>query len=658
MPEAGLTTVADRIRKQVKSRLDGHLSSGDAFVVSVYGEWGIGKTRCLKDIFAGFERELQQQLTTTTRDASSPLVVPVLFDPWQYEHEEHLVIPLLKTIEHKLGAVEEALPRDLPREVGQSLKSAALVLGDTAVALLSGFKFKFAPLKEFTGIDVELTPKEVFETNRAATERRKKPQATTKSKQRLDDLARRESLYFDVRAALGSLTNDSAPRLRLVVLIDDLDRCLPEKAIQVLESVKLFLNVAGFSFVIAVDDEVVERGISHRYRDYARADRAGAMASTPISGAEYLEKIVHLPVHLQRWTADEASAFLRSAYPRLFLRAKDEAGADEKRPRDAGTAQEGKRAPSPSSGSPDGIRADELVTLAITSVPLVPRKLIRLAEALEFFHDQFLEAGAQPYWQPLHAARLVALQQLYPSLYRLIRLRPARYWRLFELVRNEFGEPSVVNGKPLHVLRKEFGERARPEVAEPETAGAASTSTIGQRRAETDTLREQLTLLEVVDEVGRQRGSPDPLLLFAAATNSPERHPERIGSGLNIDSFARLYINGMAPAPQAAPPLRADDSEQVTPVTDSEMFLSVLTRADTVGRREYLASHNLGGGRLPDAVLDELLTRLSEPSSAVRLTDIGWLKDVSSLMSREQFLSLYQTHDVLARIMTGQGGQA
>ncbi|MCA9712937.1 MAG: hypothetical protein KDK70_44340, partial [Myxococcales bacterium] len=43
-------------------------------------------------------------------------------------------------------------------------------------------------------------------------------------------------------------------RLDLLFLVDDLDRCLPEKAVEVLEAIKLFLEVPGCAFVIGVDD--------------------------------------------------------------------------------------------------------------------------------------------------------------------------------------------------------------------------------------------------------------------------------------------------------------------------------------------------------------------------------------------------------------------
>ena len=48
---------------------------------------------------------------------------------------------------------------------------------------------------------------------------------------------------------------------RLIVFVDDLDRCLPEKAVEVLEAIKLFLEVKGVVFVLGMDQEIVRRGI-------------------------------------------------------------------------------------------------------------------------------------------------------------------------------------------------------------------------------------------------------------------------------------------------------------------------------------------------------------------------------------------------------------
>ena len=107
-------------------------------------------------------------------------------------------------------------------------------------------------------------------------------------------------------------------------------------------------------------------------------------------------------------------------------------------------------------------RSEDLAKLVFDAIPLVPRKLIRLAESLEFQHRHFSDLRALDLWQPLHAARVVALQQLYPALYRHLRLRANRYWRMFELRRDDYGEPAIEGGMTLHELREGFKRRAKP----------------------------------------------------------------------------------------------------------------------------------------------------------------------------------------------------
>ena len=59
-----------------------------------------------------------------------------------------------------------------------------------------------------------------------------------------------------------SYTNEG----KLVIFVDDLDRCLPENAITVLESLKLFIGHAHCIFVLGMDHYIVEEGIGLRYQ--------------------------------------------------------------------------------------------------------------------------------------------------------------------------------------------------------------------------------------------------------------------------------------------------------------------------------------------------------------------------------------------------------
>src|SRR5262249_43169714 len=83
----------------------------------------------------------------------------------------------------------------------------------------------------------------------------------------------------------------------LVVVIDDLDRCLPEKALQVLEAIKLFLDVPGVVFLLAVDREVIERAVTAKYEP-TKSDTATDRLAAVSQAESYLEKLIHLPFGL------------------------------------------------------------------------------------------------------------------------------------------------------------------------------------------------------------------------------------------------------------------------------------------------------------------------------------------------------------------------
>src|SRR5262249_59712508 len=77
---------------------------------------------------------------------------------------------------------------------------------------------------------------------------------------------------------------------RMVVVIDDLDRCEPEKAVEMLQAINLLLNFESFIVVMGIDARIVTRAIEKHYRDLLGP--AGA------SGYEYLDKIVKIPFRI------------------------------------------------------------------------------------------------------------------------------------------------------------------------------------------------------------------------------------------------------------------------------------------------------------------------------------------------------------------------
>jgi KAP family P-loop domain len=99
---------------------------------------------------------------------------------------------------------------------------------------------------------------------------------------------------------------------RIVVFVDDLDRCLPERALDVLESMKLFFDLDGFVFVVGLDREIVQEVVETKYRRRETAD--GGTGGVRFSGEEYVKKIFQLPFPLAPVPLAELHTFLEAAY--------------------------------------------------------------------------------------------------------------------------------------------------------------------------------------------------------------------------------------------------------------------------------------------------------------------------------------------------------
>lgn len=89
----------------------------------------------------------------------------------------------------------------------------------------------------------------------------------------------------------------------LVVLIDDLDRCLPEKVLDILQAVRLFLSVKGAAFVLATDERVVRDAVRLRYPQASEASETDLPQ-------EYLEKIVQIPLRIPHLGPAEVETYL------------------------------------------------------------------------------------------------------------------------------------------------------------------------------------------------------------------------------------------------------------------------------------------------------------------------------------------------------------
>jgi len=97
----------------------------------------------------------------------------------------------------------------------------------------------------------------------------------------------------------------------LVILIDDLDRCNPDRIIETLEAIKLFLSVPKTTFIIAMDENIISYSIK---RKYPQLSEEGINVST-----DYIEKIVQLPIKIAELAESDVKNYMLLLIAEMFL---------------------------------------------------------------------------------------------------------------------------------------------------------------------------------------------------------------------------------------------------------------------------------------------------------------------------------------------------
>lgn len=259
--------------------------SDPQFSIGIFGGWGSGKTTLMQAI--------KRQLDDHT--------VQVWFNAWRYEKEEHLIVPLLDVLRDELVSWADEKGPGVERSKtarDQALKAAAAV-GKATRALVAGLSVKLKlPVVE-VNVDAD---KALAEWGKNRSEDDNEAARTPQSPYHASFKALKESLgHFTTR-------NDAEREQHIVIFIDDLDRCMPANALQVLESMKLFFDQAGVVFVVGLDQRVVEAAIDWQYRRSDAAAESGVGA--PISGTEYLKKLFQVPFALPEVSPGQLDGFL------------------------------------------------------------------------------------------------------------------------------------------------------------------------------------------------------------------------------------------------------------------------------------------------------------------------------------------------------------
>jgi Cdc6-like AAA superfamily ATPase len=367
--------------------------------IGVYGPWGSGKTSFLS-------------MVTEHLEISG--AAPIWFHAWRYDQEEHLWAALLQTVLTKApidgglwrrAAVRLGIWKDtinFGRGLLLNLKIFGPILRIVFVMLVIAFAMVWkTPIESAISVlpkGIEFSPFWTKLTLGVLAFIAARPDQLLKlfdTRLGLDLNAFRRNRTFREHIAFldefqdefQRITKRISPARPLVIIIDDLDRCLPEKAIGVLEAVKQFLDVPNSVFLIALDPQIIERAILAKYKDTLNSDEADTQTgSLALLSAAYIDKIVQLPL-----TLPKVDDFHILRYTEGLL-------------------------------SPQELKP--CAGVFVKGISFNPRRIKRALRVFVFLHELVREEPASEVLDALLLAKLVLIQHEFPKVYDELVRRP------------------------------------------------------------------------------------------------------------------------------------------------------------------------------------------------------------------------------------------
>lgn len=264
--------------------------------IGVFGLWGAGKSTLLKLIQSDIPTENSRY-------------VCVQINAWMFEGYEDAKSALMEAL---LKELEEQKPfedvktkiRDLIKRV-DIFKIGTKLLSYGAPAIASIATGNPLPILLNVAHDA---PELADQIKTAATSVQNFKDDYLKDKESTVDNVRKFKEEFQLMLESTNVDN-------VIVLIDDLDRCSPDRIIDTLEAIKLFLSVERTTFIIAADETVIEYAIR---KNYPPVDGSNVELST-----EYIEKIIQLPIHIPELSSKDIENYLLLLVAQKYLSESD-----------------------------------------------------------------------------------------------------------------------------------------------------------------------------------------------------------------------------------------------------------------------------------------------------------------------------------------------
>jgi photosystem II stability/assembly factor-like uncharacterized protein len=296
-------------------------------VISLQARWGMGKSSVMRML----ESSLQEKRAAVT----------VWFNAWHHQKEDQLLAYLLQTVQKKgvppwFSAVGLMFRLDLLRVRlwAEKDRRAVLLLAIAFVTLAlarpdlglfqpnGGWKNWLAGSSVAAASWVIVQALVAFKSNpeKLVGDSRGFIANTVKELAALPSLVGKSDVRQEFANNLKDVVEALSPQ-RLVIFLDDLDRCKPEQVVQILEAINFLSSVASCIIIVGADYEKVETLVAMQFEAIARqeeenrgaADAAARIVPLRVSYARnYLKKIVNLRLNLRLPTHQDYRGLLNN----------------------------------------------------------------------------------------------------------------------------------------------------------------------------------------------------------------------------------------------------------------------------------------------------------------------------------------------------------
>lgn len=242
--------------------------------IGVFGVWGAGKSTLLNLIQQKIENYGIKEMLCINLNA------------WSFEGYEDAKVALMEALLRELKD-NEKFPKTAGKKISALIKKLDLLkiatksvsLGAPLVAsTLTGNPMPV--LLGLSGADIGESVKKVAEAIQNIHDNYVKDDTPEADENSIVNNVRKFKQEFSEAIREAEIQS-------ITVLIDDLDRCQPERIIETLEAIKLFLSVDKMTFIIAADENVIQYAIRKKYPPIENY--------TINLEKEYIEKIIQLP---------------------------------------------------------------------------------------------------------------------------------------------------------------------------------------------------------------------------------------------------------------------------------------------------------------------------------------------------------------------------